>query len=29
VGVERERDPANDADWFTRVDANVIAVTRP
>lgn len=26
VGVERQPDPANDADWFTRVDAAVIAL---
>lgn len=29
VGVERQPDPANDADWFTRVDASVIALARP
>ena len=29
VGVERQPDPANDADWFTRVDADVLALARP
>lgn len=29
VGVERQPDPANDADWFTRVDAGVLALVRP
>jgi hypothetical protein len=29
VAVERQPDPGNDADWFTRVDAAVIALARP
>jgi hypothetical protein len=29
VGVERQPDPAADADWFTRVDAAVLALVRP
>lgn len=28
VGVERQPDPANDADWFTRIDADVLAMIR-
>lgn len=29
VAVERQPDPANNADWFTRVDTAVIALARP
>jgi secreted trypsin-like serine protease len=29
VAVERQPDPANDADWFTRVDAAVLALVHP
>ena len=29
VAVERQPDPGNDADWFTRIDANVLALVRP
>ncbi len=29
VGVERQPDPASDADWFTRIDAAVLALIRP
>jgi hypothetical protein len=29
VAVERQPDPANDADWFTRIDADVLALIRP
>ena len=29
VAVERQPDPGNDADWFTRVDAAVIGLARP
>lgn len=29
VGVERQPDPGSDADWFTRIDADVVALTRP
>ncbi|MDB4933679.1 MAG: hypothetical protein JWP87_651 [Labilithrix sp.] len=29
VAVERQPDPANDADWFTRIDADVVALIRP
>jgi hypothetical protein len=29
VGVERQPDPAHDADWFTRIDADVLALVRP
>lgn len=29
VAVERQPDPPNDADWFTRVDANVLTLVRP
>ena len=29
VAVERQPDPGNDADWFTRVDASVLALVRP
>ena len=29
VAVERQPDPPNDADWFTRVDAAVIALVHP
>jgi hypothetical protein len=29
VAVERQPDPANDADWFSRVDADVLALARP
>ena len=29
VAVERQPDPPNDADWFTRIDADVVALARP
>ena len=29
VAVERQPDPGNDADWFSRVDASVLALARP
>ena len=29
VGVERQPDPPNDADWFTRIDAGVLALVHP
>jgi len=29
VAVERQPDPGNDADWFTRIDATVLALIRP
>jgi hypothetical protein len=29
VAVERQPDPGNDADWFTRIDADVLTLIRP
>ena len=29
VAVERQPDPESDADWFTRIDADVLALVRP